>query len=654
MATRFKTIEYAWDNVATATSETSVYTSGDISVYIPETASRVFKFVLLELTAHDNEGTVADDISNINIGLSCNGGTNWTDRNSATTMADTGENMSFIVKADVTAEFIARFSGTSNTTTRFRVQFDYSSTGNQYLNIGAKLIITYSYDDAGVTTKIKTVRIPFQGNTTRLTNSLADIGGTGSQIPPLNTYLPESSKVYRDIFFETWCNTQPSAASATTLNLTLGSETEISSGSTSGTAQSPNLIRLLWKRSDLTTFGSQAHVIKARHTTASQNHMSNLGGWLTVTYEYDESTTGSVLNSLFFGFGEEDGPVQVSTAMNRYSKRLWIEEPNPITLVDSAVIAYAIPGTTSTTLNLAVGSGTGSQANTAYTSNAQTGQAGMQFVSHSFGSGYAKPAGSGFTLSRGHNEFFLNWYSGAASRHSNFSAATILNYISGIQPGGSVETHNKTVMYLGSPCIDTQRGAPAVKYTWTGSYDIPETNWFINGFTYVLDTNNAGTANGITFSVKAASTDARNVGIESVFANDQLATSERLPIRLFGLGRKVFFRYPTDPDTDRFNPETARTHIYESLLAGPLGVHTFITYHGINYTISGSVGSYSGTGSGIPVYAYRSDNREMIGSTITTTGGAYSILWYDNVGSVFTEAYESGSRVGRSADGGAA
>lgn len=650
MATRYKTVEYAWDNVTTATAETTMYTSGDITINIPETASRVFKFAMLELTCHDNEGTVADDLSIRNIGVSCNSGTNWTDRNVTSTLTDTAENMSYIWTADVTAEFIARFSGASNSTTRFRCQMDYASTGNSFLNIGAKLIITYAYDDAGITTKIKTVRIPIASNGTRLSTTAAAVGNSGSQIPPLNTYLPEASKTYRDIFFELWSNTQPSGVIGTVLKLQLGSEAAISTGSFVNTAQSPILYRHIWKRSDLTTFGSQGHILLANHTTTGSSMFSNLGGWLTVTYEYDESTSGSVMNSVLVGLAEEDGVVQASTEFNRYNKGFWIEEPSPITLVDSAVVGYASPGATSTTFNIRVGSGTGSQIVGSYTSNAQTGQAGMQFFCHKFGSGYATPYGSGLSFSRGYNELFVDWYSGAASRHSNFSGLGIINYISGKQPTGSVETHNKSVMYLGSPTLDTQRAA-AVKFTWVGSYDIPESLYLINGMTFVIDANNAGTANAFNLTTESNAGEDGNAGMTSIYTGFQLATSERLPVRMFALGRKVFDRYPNDPDVDRINMEQSRTYVMENLLTGPIGIHNWITYHSINYVIAGSVGSYSDTGTNIPVFAYKVSNKEMIGSALTTTGGAYSIVWYDNVGSVFTEAYESGSRVGRSPNG---
>ena len=650
MATRFKTIEYVWDNVVTATAETTMYTSGDITINIPETASRVFKFVLLELTVHDNEGTVADDLSVRNMGVSCNGGTNWTDRNISNALADTAENMSYIWTADVTAEFVARFSGSSNTTTRFRTQMDYASTGNQFLNIGAKLIITYAYDDAGVTTQIKTVRIPIQSNNSRLSNTAADIGGTGSQIPLLNSYLPEAGKVFRDIFFELWTNTQPSGTAPTPLNLSLGSETEISSGSFVNTSQSPILYRHIWKRSDLTTFGSAAHVIKARHILSGSSLFSNIGGWLTATYEYDVSSTGSVMNSLVFGIAEEDGPTPPVAEIQEYTKLLWIEEPGPITLVDSGVFITANPSATSTVFNCRIGSGAQQALLGSYTSNAQTGQAGMSVFMHKFGSGYATPYGSGLTLNRGQNFIDFAWYSATATRYSNLSAIAILNYISGVMPGGSVESHNKSVMYLGSPTMDTQRAA-ATRFTWVGSYDIPETNYFLNGITFVIDTNNAATVSAAVLSAESNAGEGNGSGLNTIYVGLQLATSERMPYRNFGLGRKIYKRYPTDPDSERLNVESARTYTYETLLTGPLGVYNWITYHTINYSIAGSVGSYAGAGSNIPVYAYKSVNRELIGSTLTGAGGAYSIVWYDNVGSVYTEARESNSKVGRSPDG---
>jgi hypothetical protein len=648
MATRFKTVEYCWDNVPTYTTEGTTYTSGDISIYIPETTSRVFKFALLEITSLDNETTVADDINNVNIGLSCNSGTNWTDRNIAVTHADTAENMSHIFTADVTAELVARFSGSSNTTTRYRYSITYASTGQFFGNVSAKLFITYAFDDASVTTAIKTVRIPIESNNTRLSTTATPIGiSGGSQIPPLNSYLPESSKVFRDIFFELWTNTAPSGVVDTTLNLSLGSEAEVISGSIENASLSPMLYRRIWKRSDLTTFGSSAHIINARHTTTGSSMFANLGGWLTATYEYDVTTTGSVMNSIIIGAGEEDGYSQ--TSPNTYERNLWIEEPGPIVTTDCGLFNSFFPGVTSILFSQQIGSNNVHTMLGSYITNGQTGQAGMQNVMYKFGSGWAIPYGSNFSFNRGLTTFVNSWRAATATRFTCYSAIAFINYVSGIGSGG-IESHNKTVLYMGSPTLDTSRAA-AQRVTWSGSYDIPESNYFINGNIFVIDNHHAGTVGATNLQVQRNSGEGVGSGFEVINTSINATASERLPMRLFGLGRKVFKRYPMDPDTDRLNIETAHTYMWDTTNTSGFGVYNYITYHSGSYLIAGSVGSYAGAGSDIPVYAYRVVNKELIGSTITTGGGAYSIVWYDNVGSVFTEAYESGSRVGRSPNG---
>lgn len=647
MATRFKTVEYCWDNVATYTTEGTTYTSGDISIYIPETTSRVFKFALLEITSVDNETTVADDINNVNIGLSCNGGTNWTDRNIAVTLADTGENMSHIFTADVTAELVARFSGTSNTTTRFRYNITYASTGQFFGNVSAKLYITYSFDDSSLSTAIKTVRIPIQSNYIRLSTTAADVGGAGSQIPPLNSYLPEAGKVFRDIFFELWSNTAASGVVDTTLNLSLGSEAEVISGSIENASLSPVLYRYIWKRNDLTTFGSSGHVLKARHTTTGSSMFSNLGGWLTATYEYDVASTGSVINSIIVGTGEEDG--YMSNTVNTFEKNLWIEEPGPITTMDCGIFNISFPGATSADFRNRIGSNHVYAILGSYTSNSLAGQSGMMTAMHKFGSGWAIPYGSGVLFNRGLNVFVNAWNSGTATRFSNYSSIGFINYVSAIGSGG-VESHNKTVLYMGSPTIDTSRAA-AQKFTFTGSYDIPESNYFINGLVFTIDNNTTGVVGASTFMAQRNAGEESGSGYEVINTSTMATAAERYPQRIYCLGRKIFKRYPQDTDTDRLDIESSRSYVFESTSAGGLGIYTLITYHSGSYLIAGSVGSYAGTGSDIPVYAYKTVDKELIGSTLTTAGGAYSIVWYDNVGSVFTEAYESGSRVGRSPNG---
>jgi hypothetical protein len=73
------------------------------------------------------------------------------------------------------------------------------------------------------------------------------------------------------------------------------------------------------------------------------------------------------------------------------------------------------------------------------------------------------------------------------------------------------------------------------------------------------------------------------------------------------------------------------------------------TYHSMTFDFTGDVtGSGGGT---VTVYLYRADTGERIGTTSRTGNGSYTITCYDNVTTLFAEAREGASYLGRSDNG---
>jgi hypothetical protein len=79
------------------------------------------------------------------------------------------------------------------------------------------------------------------------------------------------------------------------------------------------------------------------------------------------------------------------------------------------------------------------------------------------------------------------------------------------------------------------------------------------------------------------------------------------------------------------------------------------TYHGISYTITGSINGYTGDGSGIIVECIESgSNNTNVGKifqTTTSVGGVFSGSVYDNTKQYFVTARQSATLTSRSDDG---
>ena len=212
MALRTKTIEYAFPLNTASVASATLRTFTAITVNIPETTSRTFRSVIVDFSSQDGGAAAASTtaiLTNVQIGAVAVSANTVTQ-----TITNSGENQSFHFLRDATAYFQTNFTGTSQTVT-----VGITNTGNVTQNASAKIIITYEYDDSAATTRIKTVKIPIDGNNGALTNAYVNVGGLASQIPALDTFLPEASKVYRSIFFEMLVHTGASVVTTSTLDV---------------------------------------------------------------------------------------------------------------------------------------------------------------------------------------------------------------------------------------------------------------------------------------------------------------------------------------------------------------------------------------------------------------------------------------------------
>lgn len=633
--TAINTVEYAWAHINTATAENTVFTSADITVNIPENTSRAFVSCILDIVVHDNEATVADDLAAANMGASCDAGTTWTDRNVTTTLADSGEQMSYHFRADVTAEFTARFSGVSDTV-RFRLQCDYSTVGNQFLNIAAKVIITYTFDESAQTTRLKTARIPLDALTARPTAGTAtSLGATC--IPNLDTFLPEASKTYRAIFAEIWLNTAPGATGDGTLTLDLNTTPTMTTGTIENGNSSPILIRILWDLLAAAMTTNATHELRFTPNTTAMGVA--VGGWITVTYEYDHSSNNDIMSSLLIPLGPPTDQLLTSGDLDEWEGEFFIEEPATVALAQSGVVLFALLGTTAATLSLLAGG----QAARTYTLSQQSGQAGGCIITQRIDSGGVQ--GAGITLARGRNTFSVQVYSSVANAIGCVSGFLILNYTSGKASSGA-QDHNRSIHKV---IADTQ-AVVSVNRNASFLLDIPQTNYWLNGFMAHALANLGALGAPLSVQAEYAAGEGGGAGWAILGQANAAQVAERYMAEVFYDGTPKFNRYPGDV-RDLLDVEVSRTYRLMTAFNSLLGFSAWITYHALTFTLSGNVRGYTGDGSSITVDVFRDDTDEKLYTTTTSAGGSYSVTLYDDTLTYYAVARQDDTHMGRSKNG---
>jgi hypothetical protein len=649
MTIRTKTIEYAFPaseaSVAAATAR--VFTT--LTIYIPETTGRIFKSCFLLVYVQDNVTTAASPVSwRIQARF---GSTALDTTGDGATLTDTitnsGEQQSWMFTRDITALFTGDTGagGWMNATPATNRTFDVSLTiaTSSTINASCKVVITYEYDDSA-TTRIKTVKIPIESATGARTTSLVEIGT--NQVPLLDTFCPEASKTFRDIFFEIYTNdgTATSGAVDFTLGLSLDAEAADNTGTIEAGLLSARSFYYLWKRTDMTT--NVVHAFKASVSSIAGGTFDCLGAVLVVTYEYNEASTTTVLNSIQVPAFDAVGFLGGTAAgdLSRAKKQLFIEEPTTITLVQSGIQVFLIDSG-AVTLNIKVGA----QTARAYTLPAKD-RCGGWGVIHRIDSGGA--AGAGITLARGLNTLTLDIYTGSATFGSIGTAATaimLLNYTSGKATGGT-QVHNQTRCWFSQKTIaDTQQR----EYT-TFTPEIPESTYYLNGLGFFIISFNAGTAQGyqcLTLKTEWKTGEGPEDGWNEIYSGLYNSDAEEGVHIQVGKGLDDFKRYPTDPDTNRKDIEATRKYRIECVIASYNSFFLFYTYHNITNTISGTVSGYTGDGSGITVEIHRTDTDEKIGSVSTSVGGTYTFIWYDNTINCYAHARQDTTHLGRSDDG---
>jgi hypothetical protein len=631
MALRTKTIEHAWPGNRGPVASGVMLTNATNTLYIPETASRTFLSVLLEITLMDSH-TAAPAPTSWAIGIKLGSvGNDSVTTTKTLTAGDSARDFTFV--RDVTAYFVANFgSGASQT-----CQTYFTLTGAIRANTNVKLYITYRFDDTAQTTRVKTVRLPLADSPT---GYLTTTSATIATIPALNTFLPEASKTFRCIWLEYTAHEGTYAAVATDFQygFNLNADAEIPDGLHSSVTMKPRTFRLNYVIAPDT---SVTHAVKGRVTVA--NHVLAINVVLYVTYEYNHSTSTSVMNSLIVPLGQSHSWLDGDTAPTRMQAKFMVEEPATLALSYSAVVirAYYYSGN-----NIGIKIAVGGQAQRTYANLSYTGDEIAPLVLlHRFDSGGV--SGSGHTLARGENTIVLDLRRVQVINHQTFFAYAMVNYTSGIASSGA-DSHAHTVFQAGVPPTSAYE-MPSASHALI---DIADADWymscaamFIFGYPHTAEATAWVALDTEIKSGERGGDGWAALGVGAATAGGTQATVYSMPL----IG-DTFTRWPGDSGSDRLDTLAARIFRLSSApLAMPFwGAYALCTYHAIKFTVAGTVTGFTGDGSGITVTLYRADTGEKLATTTTAVGGGYSFTWYDNTIQVFTEARQDGTHVGRS------
>lgn len=629
MATRLKTVQFSFPVLASLVNNTLTNFT-QITVYLPETGTKTFRKVIAKVTADDivtaTGGSVGTRTINLRLGAAA-----YTSLSNANTLTNSGENLSVFCSADFTSHFTTNWTGTSMTCDVQVLMNQTTGTTLNMVNACVTLDVTYEYDDTS-TTQIKTVWIPLNAPVTAL--ATAKPGTATDTIPALDTYLPEASKTYRNMFIVVQGNEARNAATTDhTLSMQIDTLTAQTSGVYAGALATDRWCRYIWNITSLGMATGTTHSFYLWASVARANHPQV---WMTVTYEFNATTTTSVMQSLMLPM-EFESPMGGTTSADyqRATRELWVQEPATITLQRLAVFVHWDQSGSIAGLNARIGTGSF----VTYTDTASV-LAG--------GNGCMVRNDNGVTLTRGRNELQADIYrTDTTDLGGNVSAFWIINYTSGKHVDG-VGAHNRTIFWN----LSTTGTAAANEMNTIAATApiIPEANYFLTalGTRYEYISSSTGSPAGVSVLAERLAAEG-GVQWEPAYIDIGETDPEVGTHTCYSQVRNLFWRWANDPDDTRMNIETSRR--WRTMLANNCtsfdNLELIFSYHTITYTVADSVSGFSGT---VDLDLCRTLTDEMILVQSRSGDGPFSFTWYDNTEYLHISASDTSNTVGRSQD----
>ena len=627
MATRTKTVEFTYGTDITTLAANTKRTFTGKTLYLPEN-SKVFRSVTLIATWGD-DATVAASPTNWILGVKL-GAVAESTATVTDTVTNSGEAWTMRVRRDVTSYFTTNWTGTS-----MAWEASIQSAGATGQNHSVKLIITYEYDDTS-TTHIKTVRIPIESTRALLTTAWQTVGGA-TAIPAIGgSFLPESGKTVRQVWLELWGGTAASAVTDFIVSARVNGGTQRDWWDEEAALQTT---RWAYGIVDITADDLTAARSLECISTGVTSVMTQVGGMIVVTYEFDPAASTTIFNSLMLGAVDTATQMAGTAAGDEdyWSRTIYVDEPGTITMQPSGVcLFFTDTGTTSAIVAV------GSQTDTTFacTGGMQAGQ--LSFV-HRIDAAGAKGV-AGLTLARGENDYNIQFRSGTASAGWMLSGFLLLNYTSDKATAG-VGAHAQTRYFH---LADTAADVVTRQVNDVTTVAIPETDYYLVGAVVDIDAQVTALAAG-AMSLNLERTN--GLGWDVAFIGAFRGDSELALYTPYGSAKKNFMRWPGDPDPDRADIETARDWRFDSVPNIWASWGLWATWHAHSWTISGTVSGYADAdGAGLTVNIHRVSTHELVKTVTTTAGGVFSTPWFDDVEELYAVVYEDATHVGRSAN----
>lgn len=633
MATRLKTVEYTMPVLASMVDNTLTALTS-ITISLPEAPSGTdFKSVIALVSAMQT-ATAQGNITTRRIDFSVGGATAGTHTNS-NLYTGSGEDIFVFHAADMTSHFVANWTTGTSKSFAASVLMDGTATNAAFTNVNVTIFITYEYDDTA-TTQIKTVRIPVNCGTGVF--GTAKPGTALDTIPDLSTELPEASKVYRSNYITLQGMRSSTVTTDSTITLQLDNTTAITSGIFEGGAATNYFMRYVWNCSAVLNTASTMGFFAWGSVANMWYHMQ---AWLTVTYEFDATSSNDTYVSLLLPM-EINSPMGGTTSSDyqRGDREFFIEEPGSVTTKYIAFYSFWDQAAAIAGINQRIGTG----AFVTFTNDTSA-----QFAGNNAAMIENNTA---FTLARGRNS--LNWdvyRTDATDLGFNTSGFWIVNYTAG-KPTQGYGAANHTVFWNLGAFFDGT--ANVIRTISAVAPALPETDRFYSavGTRYLYFTNTTGNAAGVTLQVERLAAEG-GTQWESAYTDIGQTDPETGLHLTFSQVRTLFRRWGDDvyADPSRMSLQIARR--WRTVLANSASSFDYLdlifTYHSIPFTVSGNItGSSGGT---VTISLHRESNGEKVLETSRVGDGSYSLTWYDNTENVYTEAYESSTKIGRSDNG---
>jgi hypothetical protein len=637
MATRKKTITVPvnFGNVADLVNNT-LTTIGTPTIYIPENSVAnpvTFTSVCFFTAAQDTSTATGATITTYTNTLTLAGAAASTVTISAGTLPNSGENWGGLFgPVDYTAYFNTNYgTGTSKVLTVQVLSNITTGTGTTTRGVYGYLEITYTYDDSA-TTRIKTICVPYESQTSTLSTTANTTFSTMPQLTGAGGWLNGYAGLTirnRWIEIKGNCNNNNTA---TDFNL--------SANFNSGTA-----VTLPTRESALASDSYQMYQVDASALSTTSTHTFQLWSSLAsrfsnvivnewITFEYTVSGTTRPLNYIEIPV-EFDSPVPGTTSAValRLARQLLIPEPGTLTMRKCSVeINY------NTVASATVAIKAGAQAS--FRSYAQSSNVVAGMFSFQHGLDSTSALGAAFTLVKGENDIVIDLYRSVGSVY-NCTGVLKLLYESDVDISG-IDNHSDTRRGFMRQMSFTATGDVSV----TDSFSIPDTNYWIQG----LATQNyfwiQSAISPLTQQAEVLSTEGAADGWVELF-NDIYVGDNEIGYGLWTVRARPYFKkYPQSPDTELLDLESSRSYRTTSFTTFRFGTTWVVSYNNITTTLSGTISNSNG--GLISLSLFRADNDALVAVTSRTGDGTYSFTIYDDTLDYYVVAYEDNTYKGLS------